>query len=138
MTAFFFWKLQQNNKLRSLFRLVRGLPHPLHQFIGEACDWGSGPDVAGNAGAVLPLRVPTPADAAEHAQELSAKALLAVKLNELIDKRGLSQTEVARITGMTQPKVSQVRRYKLQDLSYPHALPARKRLLVWRLPTGFE
>ena len=39
------------------------------------------------------------------AEELSAKAALAVKLNELIDKRGLSQTEVAEITCMTQPKV---------------------------------
>lgn len=53
----------------------------------------------------------------EDAQELSAKAVLAVKLNELIEKRGLSQTEAAGITGMTQPKVSQVRRYKLQNIS---------------------
>jgi Helix-turn-helix domain len=35
------------------------------------------------------------------AEELSAKAILAVKLNELIDKRSLSQIEAARITGMT-------------------------------------
>ena len=53
----------------------------------------------------------------EDAEELSAKAVLAVKLNELIEKRGLSQTEAAGITGMTQPKVSQVRRYKLQNIS---------------------
>ena len=53
----------------------------------------------------------------EDAEELSAKAVLAVKLNELIDKRSLSQTEAAHITGMTQPKVSQVRRYKLQNIS---------------------
>jgi len=51
------------------------------------------------------------------AKDLSAKAILAVKLNELIDKRNLSQIEVAHITGMTQPKVSQVRRYKLQNIS---------------------
>ena len=51
------------------------------------------------------------------AEELSAKAVLAVKLNELIDQRSLSQIEAARITGMTQPKVSQVRRYKLQNIS---------------------
>lgn len=37
----------------------------------------------------------------DDAEELSAKAVLAVKLNELIDKRSLSQTEVAHITGMT-------------------------------------
>ncbi len=51
----------------------------------------------------------------DDAEELSAKA--ALKLNELIDHRGLSQTETAAITGMTQPKLSQVRRYKLQNIS---------------------
>lgn len=50
-------------------------------------------------------------------EELSAKTVLAVKLNELIEQRNLSQTTVAKITGMTQPKVSQVRRYKLQNIS---------------------
>ncbi|MEO3434266.1 helix-turn-helix transcriptional regulator [Inquilinus sp. CAU 1745] len=58
------------------------------------------------------------------AEELSAKTVLAVKLNELIDKRGLSQTEAARITGMTQPKVSQVRRYKLQNISLERLMQA--------------
>lgn len=53
----------------------------------------------------------------EDAAELTAKASLAVKLNELVDKRGLSQAQVAAITGMAQPKVSQVRRYKLQNIS---------------------
>lgn len=60
----------------------------------------------------------------EDAEELSAKAILAVKLNELIDKRGLSQTEVARIVGMTQPKMSQIRRYKLQNISLERLMQA--------------
>jgi predicted XRE-type DNA-binding protein len=60
----------------------------------------------------------------EEAEDLSAKAVLAVKLNELIDKRGLSQTEAAAITGMTQPKVSQVRRYKLQNISLERLMQA--------------
>jgi predicted XRE-type DNA-binding protein len=60
----------------------------------------------------------------DDAEELSAKAVLAVKLNELIDKRSLSQTEVAHITGMTQPKVSQVRRYKLQNISLERLMQA--------------
>ncbi len=47
---------------------------------------------------------------------LSAKAALALKFNELIDQRGLGQTEAAHIIGMTQPEVSQVRRYKLQNI----------------------
>jgi len=60
----------------------------------------------------------------DDAEELSAKATLAVKLNELIDKRGLSQTEAADITGMTQPKVSQVRRCKLQNISLERLMQA--------------
>lgn len=60
----------------------------------------------------------------EDAEELSAKAALALKLNELIDQRGLSQMEAATITGMTQPKVSQVRRYKLQNISLERLMQA--------------
>lgn len=60
----------------------------------------------------------------DDAEELSAKAALAVKLNGLIDRRGLSQTEAATITGMTQPKVSQVRRYKLQNISLERLMQA--------------
>ena len=37
----------------------------------------------------------------DDAEELTAKAALALKLNTLIDQRGLSQTEAAAITGMT-------------------------------------
>jgi predicted XRE-type DNA-binding protein len=60
----------------------------------------------------------------DDAEELSVKAALAVKLNELIDKRGLSQMEAADITGMTQPKVSQIRRYKLQNISLERLMQA--------------
>lgn len=60
----------------------------------------------------------------DDAEELSAKAALAFKLNELIDKRGLSQVEAATITGMTQPKVSQLRRYKLQNISLERLMQA--------------
>jgi len=60
----------------------------------------------------------------DDAKELSAKAALALKLNELIDQRGLSQMAAATITGMTQPKVSQVRRYKLQNISLERLMQA--------------
>jgi predicted XRE-type DNA-binding protein len=60
----------------------------------------------------------------EDAETLSAKAVLAVKLNELIEKRGLSQTQAAGITGMTQPKVSQVRQHKLQNISLERLMQA--------------
>ncbi|MBX3694876.1 MAG: XRE family transcriptional regulator [Steroidobacteraceae bacterium] len=63
----------------------------------------------------------------DDAEELSAKAALAVRLNELIDERGLKQIEAAAVIGMTQPKISQVRCYKLQNISLErlmHALVA--------------
>ncbi|BDN88171.1 helix-turn-helix domain-containing protein [Aeromonas caviae] len=59
---------------------------------------------------------------------LSAKAALALKLNELIGQRGLSQAETAHIIGMTQPKVSQVRRYKLQNISLERLMQALARM----------
>lgn len=58
------------------------------------------------------------------AQEQAAKLVLAAKLNSLLDKRGLSQTEAAHLTGMTQPKVSQVRRYKLHNISLHRLMQA--------------
>lgn len=60
----------------------------------------------------------------DDAEELTAKAALALKLNTLIGQRGLSQVEAASITGMTQPKVSQVRRYKLQNISLERLMQA--------------
>lgn len=58
------------------------------------------------------------------AEELTAKATLAMRFNELLHARGLSQTEAAAITGMTQPKISQVRRCKLQNISLERLLQA--------------
>jgi predicted XRE-type DNA-binding protein len=60
----------------------------------------------------------------DDAEEPSAKAILAVKLNDLIEQRGLSQVEVAQLTGMTQPKVSQIRRYRLQNISLERLMQA--------------
>lgn len=60
----------------------------------------------------------------DDAEALSAKAVLAIKLNELIGRRGLSPTEAAKITGMSQPKISQVRRYKLQNISLERLMQA--------------
>jgi predicted XRE-type DNA-binding protein len=60
----------------------------------------------------------------EDAEELSAKTILAMKLNELVDRRGLSQTEAATVIGMSQPKVSLVRRYKLQNISLERLMHA--------------
>lgn len=51
------------------------------------------------------------------ADELQAKAQLAVALNRLLDRRKLSQADTAKILGLTQPKVSLLRRYKLDGFS---------------------
>jgi predicted XRE-type DNA-binding protein len=75
-------------------------------------------------------RKPAPTDNVLHdlgfddAEELSAKTSLALKVNRLVEKRGLSQTEAAAITGMTQPKISQVRHYKLQNISLERLMQA--------------
>lgn len=60
----------------------------------------------------------------DDAEKRSAKMDLAVKLNQLIETRGLSQNQAAEITGMTQSKVSQVRRYKLQNISLERLMQA--------------
>ena len=60
----------------------------------------------------------------DDAEELSLKTVLVVKLNELIGKRGLNQTEAARLTGMTRSKVSQIRRYNLQNISLERLMEA--------------
>jgi predicted XRE-type DNA-binding protein len=51
------------------------------------------------------------------AGELSAKTMLAMKVNALLDARGLSQSKAAQILGMPQPKISAIRNYKLQGIS---------------------
>lgn len=60
----------------------------------------------------------------EDATELTAKVQLAIKFNDLIDQRSLNQTDVAALTGMTQSKVSQVRRYKLLNVSLERLMQA--------------
>lgn len=60
----------------------------------------------------------------EDAAKLTTKVQLAIRFNDLIDERGLNQREVAALTGMTQPKVSQIRRYKLQNISLERVMQA--------------
>lgn len=63
----------------------------------------------------------------DDAQELSTKAALALKLNQLIEQKQLTQTQAAALTGLAQPKISLIRNYKLQNISLErlmHALTA--------------
>ncbi len=51
------------------------------------------------------------------APERQAKLRLAYALNQLLDERKLSQAETAKVLGVTQPKVSALRNYKLAGFS---------------------
>jgi predicted XRE-type DNA-binding protein len=61
------------------------------------------------------------------AEELSAKTILAKKLNDVLDAKGISQVAAAKRLGMPQSKVSALRNYKLRGISLErlmHALTA--------------
>jgi predicted XRE-type DNA-binding protein len=58
------------------------------------------------------------------AHELSAKTILAKKLNDILDARNLSQSQAARLLGMPQPKVSALRNYKLRGISLERLMQA--------------
>jgi predicted XRE-type DNA-binding protein len=51
------------------------------------------------------------------AAERQAKLRLAYALNQLLDERKLTQADAARVLGVTQPKVSALRHYKLAGFS---------------------
>ncbi len=58
------------------------------------------------------------------AEELTAKAILAKKINEILAVRGLTQVEAADLLAMPQPKVSALRNYKLRGISLERLLQA--------------
>ena len=53
----------------------------------------------------------------EDAEELLLKAKLVYKISQLIKKKGLTQAEVAKRTGLDQPKVSRLLRGQLSGFS---------------------
>lgn len=58
------------------------------------------------------------------AEELSAKTLLAKRLNDLLDRRGLTQRQAAELLGIPQPKVSAIRNYRLRGISLERIMQA--------------
>lgn len=60
----------------------------------------------------------------EASDETKLKVELAIRLNELIVLRGMSQSEAATKIGTSQSKVSQVSRYKLTKISVGRLLQA--------------
>ncbi len=57
-------------------------------------------------------------------EELTAKAILAKKINDIVVGRGLTQVETADLLGMPQPKVSCIRNYKLRGISLERLMQA--------------
>lgn len=51
------------------------------------------------------------------ASEREAKLRLAYAFNRVLDERNLSQSDAAKVLGLTQPKVSALRHYKLTGFS---------------------
>jgi len=58
------------------------------------------------------------------AEELQTRVRLAVEINRILAERGLSQTEAARLLGLTQPKVSALANYRLRGFSAERLLTA--------------
>jgi predicted XRE-type DNA-binding protein len=52
-----------------------------------------------------------------NADELLAKAKLAIAIHKTIEARGLNQAQAAQVIGVDQPKVSKIIRGKLTDFS---------------------
>ncbi len=58
------------------------------------------------------------------AEELTAKAILAKKINDIVENRSLTQSETAGLLSMSQPKVSAIRNYKLRGISLERLMQA--------------
>jgi len=55
--------------------------------------------------------------AADEAEHLKVRADLMVALTKLLDSRGLSQAEAARLLGVSQPRISDLMRGKIDKFS---------------------
>ena len=60
------------------------------------------------------------------AAERQAKLRLAYALNQVLAQQGLTQTAAARLLGLTQPKVSALRHYKLAGAASRRGAPRRR------------
>lgn len=58
------------------------------------------------------------------AEELTAKSILAKKINDILEYRELTQVDAAELLGMPQPKVSAIRNYRLQGISLERLMRA--------------
>ncbi|HEV2549725.1 MAG TPA: helix-turn-helix transcriptional regulator [Stellaceae bacterium] len=57
-------------------------------------------------------------------EELSAKVILAKKINDILESRALTQAAAARVLGIPQPKISAIRHYKVRGISLERLMQA--------------
>ena len=57
-------------------------------------------------------------------RDAEVKIELAIRLNELIEERGLSLSRASRITGLTQSRLSNLRHLRLRDVSLERLMAA--------------
>lgn len=70
------------------------------------------------------VRKPLASDCVDDLEARHPKVVLALKLNQLIDELRLNQTQAAARVGMTQSKISYLRRHKLQNVSLERLMQA--------------
>jgi predicted XRE-type DNA-binding protein len=58
------------------------------------------------------------------AQKLTAKAVLAKRINDVIERRRLTQSMAGRLLGLPQPMISALRNYKLRGFSRERLMQA--------------
>ncbi len=58
------------------------------------------------------------------AEELTAKVILAKKINDILDNRELTQSIAAELLGIPQPKISAIRNYKVTGISLERLMQA--------------
>ena len=58
------------------------------------------------------------------ADELTAKVILAKKINDILASRALTQSAAAELLGIPQPKISAIRHYKIRGISLERLMQA--------------
>lgn len=58
------------------------------------------------------------------AEELTAKVVLAKKINDILERRQLTQSAAAKLLGIPQPKISAIRNYKVRGISLERLMQA--------------
>jgi predicted XRE-type DNA-binding protein len=58
------------------------------------------------------------------AEELTAKVILAKRINDILERRALTRSVAAALLGIPQPKISAIRHYKIRGISLERLMQA--------------